>query len=419
MNQFTQIVQVHEPVVTSQTFFTFVVQCKNFSMLIFYRMTFGIEILIIRFIPFTSFSNVLTIFVDGIRLNMTTTNQHECIFEDNIDVAMIISDFGQKDIEIRFSWDMMYDIIQLLNESLLTMVASTVEVELINIPNNAAIRGDDVHCNNSNEKDEYGEKKLKKGGEESESKDGKEKEDEESKNDDGSNKDDKKDKGKKEKTALESLKSIFFDEDESDSKLHLSDILNTLDGLCERTGQRVVWTTNKAPPQKHFDPAFLRPGRMDMIIKLGECTHQGIDYLLKRYYHDDDDDTNHVNDINGVGIIGVDTSVTSGAGAPPSRTASGTSNGLNSTNKMSLDLFGIDEGRFTPAQIKQICKESSCLKDALQMLRDICSQCNENESETDMNRLEPIVENENEIKDEDDADGVGVDSGFDVNIVLH
>ena len=144
MNQFTQIVQVHEPVVTSQTFFTFVVQCKNFSMLIFYRMTFGIEILII---PFTSFLNVLTIFGDGIRLNMTAANQHECIFEDKIDVATIISDFDQNDIEIRFSWDIVYDIIQLMNESLLTILASTVQVELISILNNVAVSGDGVDCN--------------------------------------------------------------------------------------------------------------------------------------------------------------------------------------------------------------------------------------------------------------------------------
>eukprot|EP01083_Nonionella_stella_P284764 969441_1 len=38
------------------------------------------------------------------------------------------------------------------------------------------------------------------------------------------------------------------------SNLNLSEILNILDGICERTGQRCIWTTNKSPPQKYFDP---------------------------------------------------------------------------------------------------------------------------------------------------------------------
>jgi len=120
-------------------------------------------------------------------------------------------------------------------------------------------------------------------------------------------------------------------------KLNLSDILNILDGIVERTGQRCIWTTNKAPPQKYFDPAFLRPGRMDMIIKLGCCTLDGIGYLLRNYYQikgDDEED-----------------------------------------RKMDLDeydLSGIEEERFTPAQVKQICKENVNVVDAITMLRKLC-----------------------------------------------
>ena len=122
--------------------------------------------------------------------------------------------------------------------------------------------------------------------------------------------------------------------------------------MTEYKGQRCVWTTNKSPPQKYFDPAFLRPGRMDMIIELGRCNHEGIDYLLRSYYEDFDNEDNdekeeekydekpNPNDINDTDFLYFD------------------------IKKIKLDLTGIDENRFTPAQIKQICKESANLKNA-------------------------------------------------------
>lgn len=64
--------------------------------------------------------------------------------------------------------------------------------------------------------------------------------------------------------------------------INLSSILNTLDGLIERTGQRIFWTTNK--DINIFDPAFLRPGRMDMIIEFTPCNTEGAIYLLEKYY---------------------------------------------------------------------------------------------------------------------------------------
>lgn len=68
---------------------------------------------------------------------------------------------------------------------------------------------------------------------------------------------------------------------------NLSDILNILDGLNERTGQRCFWTTNLEPPEDHFDPAFLRPGRMDMIIQFTKCNIDGLKYLIDQYYGSD------------------------------------------------------------------------------------------------------------------------------------
>lgn len=70
---------------------------------------------------------------------------------------------------------------------------------------------------------------------------------------------------------------------------NLSDILNILDGLNERTGQRCFWTTNLEPPEEHFDPAFLRPGRMDMIIQFTKCDIAGLKYLVDQYYDSDID----------------------------------------------------------------------------------------------------------------------------------
>lgn len=67
-------------------------------------------------------------------------------------------------------------------------------------------------------------------------------------------------------------------------KLTLSVVLNVLDGINERTGQRCFWTTNACPPEEHFDAAFLRPGRMDMMIDFTRCNREGVDYLLRAYY---------------------------------------------------------------------------------------------------------------------------------------
>ncbi len=67
-----------------------------------------------------------------------------------------------------------------------------------------------------------------------------------------------------------------------DDKLSLSGVLNILDGLIERNGQRIFWTTNSDITR--FDPAFMRPGRMDLLVKFTKCTKEGIKYLIELYY---------------------------------------------------------------------------------------------------------------------------------------
>eukprot|EP01084_Bolivina_argentea_P157686 274764_1 len=157
----------------------------------------------------------------------------------------------------------------------------------------------------------------------------------------------------------------------NNSSLDLSDILNTLDGICERTGQRCIWTTNKSPPQKYFDPAFLRPGRMDMIIELGRCNYEGIDYLLRIYFKQFDEHGDEKYDID---------------------------DHINYNIKsIKLDLNGIDEDRFTPAQLKQICKESSSLKHAMNTMREICTPLKSVEEE--MKEMDRVVSSDCSEKD--------------------
>lgn len=76
----------------------------------------------------------------------------------------------------------------------------------------------------------------------------------------------------------------FFTDKKKDDALTLSGVLNILDGINERTGQRCFWSTNACPPEEHFDAAFLRPGRMDMMIDFTKCNHDGVGYLVGQYY---------------------------------------------------------------------------------------------------------------------------------------
>ncbi|KAG7602618.1 AAA-type ATPase N-terminal domain [Arabidopsis thaliana x Arabidopsis arenosa] len=67
--------------------------------------------------------------------------------------------------------------------------------------------------------------------------------------------------------------------------------LNCIDGLWSSCGDEriVIFTTNN---KEVLDPAFLRPGRMDMHIYLGHCSFEGFKTLASNYLgmpHDNDD----------------------------------------------------------------------------------------------------------------------------------
>eukprot|EP01084_Bolivina_argentea_P311332 538892_1 len=98
---------------------------------------------------------------------------------------------------------------------------------------------------------------------------------------------------------------------------------------------------------------------MDMIIKLSTCSHVGIDYLLKSYYRINNNINENINDENENEFEEVKYK---------------NNNEMNDIYDNEIyDLNGIDEMRFTPAQIKQVCKENDTVEGAILMLREICN----------------------------------------------
>lgn len=108
---------------------------------------------------------------------------------------------------------------------------------------------------------------------------------------------------------------------QNDDKLTLSAILNVLDGMTERTGQHAFWTTNVENPVERFDTAFLRPGRMDCVVKFSPCNIDDIRFFLGLKY-------------------------------PKS-------------NVEKADLSHIPRGEWTPARVKQVMKSSLALKQVI------------------------------------------------------
>jgi len=135
-------------------------------------------------------------------------------------------------------------------------------------------------------------------------------------------------------------------------KLELTDILNIIDGLNERTGARVFWTTNLYPPEEHFDPAFLRPGRMDVILHLRKCSHLVIRGITNYYFEAETYSSEYTNVAGGI---------------QKPRGEKLTSYEID-REEFEENLKHIVEYKFTPAQVKQICKESQNMVEAVKNL---------------------------------------------------
>ena len=63
--------------------------------------------------------------------------------------------------------------------------------------------------------------------------------------------------------------------------LTLSKVLNVLDGVPERTGQIIIMSANH--PER-LDPALLRPGRVDKVIRFGRASANTVERIVGRYF---------------------------------------------------------------------------------------------------------------------------------------
>jgi hypothetical protein len=75
--------------------------------------------------------------------------------------------------------------------------------------------------------------------------------------------------------------------DEEESDIDLSTILNIIDGSLETPGRILIISSNH--PEK-FDSAFIRPGRIDMLIEYKLSNHKVIKDMFKSFYDENIDE---------------------------------------------------------------------------------------------------------------------------------
>lgn len=76
--------------------------------------------------------------------------------------------------------------------------------------------------------------------------------------------------------------------EEDNDKITLSSLLNILDGTLELPGRMIIITSNF--PEK-LDKALIRPGRIDLILELGKCSHYTIKQMYESFYNKNLSDT--------------------------------------------------------------------------------------------------------------------------------
>lgn len=77
-----------------------------------------------------------------------------------------------------------------------------------------------------------------------------------------------------------------FEDRESRTAISFSSLLNAIDGVCASEGRIVFMTTNH---MGRLDPALIRPGRIDLRVRMGNGCAEQIDLMLRRFYNDCDD----------------------------------------------------------------------------------------------------------------------------------
>jgi DNA polymerase III delta prime subunit len=68
---------------------------------------------------------------------------------------------------------------------------------------------------------------------------------------------------------------------EHPEKLSLSFVLNLLDGILEVPGRIIIMTTNRV---NYLDSAFIRPGRIDINLEVGDCDEIMIRDMFEHFY---------------------------------------------------------------------------------------------------------------------------------------
>ena len=82
------------------------------------------------------------------------------------------------------------------------------------------------------------------------------------------------------KKNLKELNNKIIEEDQSE-QVTLSFILNLLDGILETPGRILIMTSNY--PEK-LDKALIRPGRIDINLKVGYCNIEMITEMFNFFY---------------------------------------------------------------------------------------------------------------------------------------
>lgn len=137
-----------------------------------------------------------------------------------------------------------------------------------------------------------------------------------------------------------------------------SGLLNALDGVASAEERIIFLTTNHA---ERLDQALVRPGRVDMFVRLGEVTRDQVDRLWERFYGDLDPSgtfqRRFSDRLTELRIVGDET----GRGPDPARTTSAAAlQGLFLYNKGNMEgAIAMAEGLVSDDQLPQASVISS------------------------------------------------------------
>lgn len=86
---------------------------------------------------------------------------------------------------------------------------------------------------------------------------------------------------------LEDVDAMFEGRKNSDdaNRITYSGFLNSIDGVRSQEGRIIIMTTNH---REKLDPALLRPGRVDFIVKLDYATKFQVKSLFERFFGDEE-----------------------------------------------------------------------------------------------------------------------------------